>query len=190
MPMSSIALVVILAAGAALQIASNAGTPADPPRPQPIGDPATWVRAEDYPAEALRAGQEGAVRLALTIGTDGVPKACRIEESSGSAVLDQGSCAVLMARARFAPMGQETVFTRSIRWAIPKAAEGNLDLGVTIRAEGQGFACDTEIAGKPRKLTPETCAALVDGMRRAGREPAGTTRVEVPNTPKFVQPEG
>ena len=91
----------------------------------PIGDPARWAGPDDYPAEALRAGEEGRVRVRLAINAAGVPSGCAVAESSGSWSLDNGTCGMMMRHGRFdaAPAGQ--VATRlwlspGIRWRLPR----------------------------------------------------------------------
>jgi TonB family protein len=58
---------------------------------------------EDYPAEALKNGWEGDVRIKVHVGTDGIPHSCRIIHSSGHPVLDNYTCAIMFGRARFLP---------------------------------------------------------------------------------------
>jgi TonB family protein len=57
----------------------------------------------DYPAEARRLGQEGLVRVALTIDEQGRVSGCTVEESSRSPALDSATCMILRRRARFEP---------------------------------------------------------------------------------------
>ncbi|MEQ1509602.1 MAG: energy transducer TonB [Sphingopyxis sp.] len=78
--------------------APTAATPA-----RALGDPAQWVSLADYPAEAYRAQQEGAVRVRLSIAPLGFVDGCSIVESSGFANLDEGTCAILRLRAFFTP---------------------------------------------------------------------------------------
>jgi protein TonB len=58
---------------------------------------------QDYPAAALRAGEQGAVGFALDVGPDGRVTACTITASSGSADLDSTTCRLIWSRARFTP---------------------------------------------------------------------------------------
>lgn len=58
---------------------------------------------EDYPASAVRAGEQGTVRYRLEIGADGRVTGCTVTASSGSAALDSTTCRLLRSRARFAP---------------------------------------------------------------------------------------
>lgn len=55
-----------------------------------------------YPADALRAGEEGTVVLRLTIKANGSVEQCLVRQSSGSSSLDSASCAGLRD-STFAP---------------------------------------------------------------------------------------
>ena len=86
--------------------------PGAPPfaMPAPAGFPARpmaalpgLIRPDDYPAAAIRAGEEGTVGYRLEIAPNGRVTACTIARSSGSAALDSTTCRILRARARFTP---------------------------------------------------------------------------------------
>lgn len=64
---------------------------------------ATLFSSDDYPAAAVRAGEEGAVGFRLDVGKDGRVAACTVTASSGSAALDSTTCQLLTMRARFQP---------------------------------------------------------------------------------------
>ncbi|MCW3798559.1 energy transducer TonB [Sphingomonas sp. BN140010] len=93
--------------------------------PTPIGPLPALLSPNDYPAEALRLGQQGTVGAALTISDQGRVTACAIERSSGSVALDVATCRLLRARARFAPakdaMGASVdgATRTTIRWVLP-----------------------------------------------------------------------
>jgi len=84
--------------------------------------PTSLIRADDYPVQALRNGEQGTVYYELTIGKDGRPKACRVAKSSASERLDRATCSILMKRARFRPARDasgnptEDVYTGEISW--------------------------------------------------------------------------
>jgi protein TonB len=58
---------------------------------------------DDYPAAALRAGEEGAVTYRLDVGEAGQVLSCNVMLSSGSPMLDATTCRLLTMRARFTP---------------------------------------------------------------------------------------
>lgn len=104
----------------------------DPPRqsrttpPQPIGNPGSWVRASDYPANILRNGEEGTSRFQVRVGANGVPTACFTTGSSGHFQLDARACNMVMSRGRFRPArdgaGNPTagLYSGSHRWRAPR----------------------------------------------------------------------
>lgn len=61
------------------------------------------IKAEDYPGVAIREGQTGTVTMVVLIDEAGRVADCSIVETSGVAVLDSQSCAVVRERARFTP---------------------------------------------------------------------------------------
>jgi len=61
-----------------------------------------WSDYRIYPRAALQKEQEGQVVPELLIGTDGVPKKCRILVSSNFSELDAGTCDLMM-KMRFEP---------------------------------------------------------------------------------------
>lgn len=97
-----------------------------PYAPVPRNYPEKWVTTSDYPAEALRAGQEGTATSRLSVNRYGFVTACEIIESSGSPFLDEATCRNMASRAQFYPArdtngeAAEGFFTQSVRWTIPE----------------------------------------------------------------------
>ena len=90
-------------------------------------DPASvgLLRADDYPAEAIRLGQQGTVRVRLKVSAEGRVMACSIIQSA-SPFLDRATCRIMTERARFRPAtGPNGVAIESefeappIRWVLP-----------------------------------------------------------------------
>jgi protein TonB len=118
-----------------IPIAPPAPPPPPPPPPLPADYPVertrpilplgSLVTADDYPAAALRAGEEGVVRYRLTVNRDGRVSQCVVTASSGSASLDGTTCRIMTARARFTPArtakGKRTEdqLAGAVRWQIP-----------------------------------------------------------------------
>ncbi|WP_448664851.1 energy transducer TonB [Sphingomonas sp. CJ20] len=92
---------------------------------QPAESPGAWVTNDDYPAGAIRAGQQGVVGFRLSIGTDGRPKGCEVTTTSGVPLLDAQSCRLLVARARFQPARDAqgraipATYSSRFRWELP-----------------------------------------------------------------------
>ncbi|HYJ31366.1 MAG TPA: TonB family protein [Allosphingosinicella sp.] len=74
---------------------------------------------EDYPAAAIRAGEQGIVGVRYLVGPAGRVTSCEIVESSASAVLDATTCSIAQRRFRFYPAqddaGNATSETRTQR---------------------------------------------------------------------------
>lgn len=83
------------------------------------------ISSYDYPTQAYRHGWEGPVGVDLTVGTSGQVTHCSIIVSSGHDVLDQQTCALMIARARFKPaldqLGRpiEGHVQQRINWRLP-----------------------------------------------------------------------
>jgi TonB family protein len=93
-------LALILASAPAALPPTVTPWPAEIPRP--VG--ASPIDGADYPAEALSKGEQGILRLGLDVGADGRVSACSVTQSSGSRSLDDATCPMMMARARFTPV--------------------------------------------------------------------------------------
>lgn len=91
------------------------------------GDPSVFFGPDSYPAEAMRAGEQGRVIALLVIATDGHVKSCYIRETSGSAALDGVTCRIALAKVVFTPamnaVGRpvEGVYTLPVNWVLPQA---------------------------------------------------------------------
>ena len=81
---------------------------------------------EDYPAAAIGSGAEGTVRFTLTVDPNGGVVGCSIVHSSGSSVLDQATCRLMMRRARFTPALDSNgnpvagTITQDVVWKSPR----------------------------------------------------------------------
>ncbi|NKJ41677.1 energy transducer TonB [Novosphingobium sp. SG720] len=139
-----------LTAGCAMAAPAVARAPAIVPA-HPLGNPGDWVTPNDYPARALRNGENGTVGFALSYDAQGKVTACEVTASSGSADLDEVTCQSLMARAGFKPgtkggKPEGGVYRSSVRWQIPEDADdvpvpGSISLSYTINADGHVSDC-------------------------------------------------
>lgn len=119
------------AAALALQ-SGSASTPAEAAEivvpAQPRGDPQLLIGGKDYPASALRAGEQGTVRYVLDIGANGRVTGCKVVRSSGSSSLDSATCRIMSARGRFTPardsQGQPAPSqeVQAVAWSLPAEA--------------------------------------------------------------------
>lgn len=59
------------------------------------------LRDSDYPRAAYAAGIGGTVSIRFIVGVNGRVTACRVEQSSGNADLDEATCRLIMQRHRY-----------------------------------------------------------------------------------------
>ncbi len=83
---------------------------------------------EDYPSVAIQNGQSGVVGYTLLIDEGGKVADCMLVETSGAAVLDAQTCAILIERAKFKPAvgtdgkpAKDSVVGR-VRWMVRKSS--------------------------------------------------------------------
>lgn len=80
--------------------------------------------ADDYPMESLMNGDSGVVLVALLVNEKGRVADCSIVQTSGVAMLDAQSCAILKERAKFVPaVGRDgkpakDAFIQRINWKV------------------------------------------------------------------------
>lgn len=119
---------------------------------------------DDYPADALRRGEQGTVSARITIDASGAVIDCTIAKSSGSELLDATTCAVIRSRAHYLAVSEAdripVVRTDAIRinWVIPRA-DGRPVIDAYTRytfdlaANGALSNCVAEFNGKPWDTT-------------------------------------
>jgi TonB family protein len=83
------------------------------------------ISDSDYPSAAIRAGEQGRVRIILNVAPYGGVTNCRVEHSSGSAALDFTACQLATQRFKFDP-GRDaqgrpvaSTYAQSVRWVLP-----------------------------------------------------------------------
>lgn len=149
----------------AVPSAALAQDPARSDRSAPPRLIAGSINNMDYPAAAIRAREQGSVRMRISVSADGFVTNCEIASSSGSQVLDTQTCALATQRFRFAPGRNErgeaapSVYRQSVRWVLPDdlPAEEEVRMAfapfrivvvATVR-NGQVVQCTQEGLGAP-----------------------------------------
>lgn len=185
------------------------GPPAPPPPSYPVSasvtgelldDPHGWFTADDYPADAKRANQQGRVTIGLYVDSFGQPTRCILLHSSGSASLDQATCRLAMERARFkparAPNGQPTgfIYTTGTRWELtddldfdigtsaPDVTKGPIvrtlsRIIIDVDKDGRGTACKSGTPGIPDAKACEFFSVgreIIDPVFQSGKPVAAT----------------
>lgn len=177
---------------ALLPFATAAASQQEPPKPFPV-EAANWVRTDDYPAEALKAGEQGSVHVKLAVNEAGLPTKCDVATSSGSVALDGTTCRLLLERGRFraavdaAGKSVSSVYEGRFRWAMPKGgsdqggfqpiANSRITTTVEVEADGSLISCKTswlasEALDKAVPVKPDSCPHLAKvrwGGTAAGR---------------------
>ncbi len=135
-----------------------------------------WLGADNYPASAIRAGEQGRVVAIVSIDATGHPTACRIDISIGSPALEKGTCDVVLAKGQFEPARDArgravaSAMTMPVRWVLPGEGDYPLPSEVHDFTSIMTIAADDTIIG---------CESLVDGklqsncLTRCGFNPAG-----------------
>lgn len=82
-----------------------------------------FASPDDYPAEALRRGQEGDAQYLLLVNEAGKVAGCQVLLPTGAPILDAMGCVVIQNRAKFTPALdangkpiRSTVVTPKVRW--------------------------------------------------------------------------
>lgn len=90
------------------------------------GNPGQYFGAGAYPAEAIRANEQGRTVARLAIDASGTPVGCTIAVSSGSRSLDAATCAIAIGKVRFTPARDDkgvaiaSSYTLPVRWVLPR----------------------------------------------------------------------
>lgn len=128
----------------------------NPRAPKPMSYPGSWVMTGDYPADALRANEQGNTGFALTVNPQGRVTACRITASSGSSRLDETTCRLITERARFTPATDskdnpiEGSYASRVRWVLPAITPpepGRAVTTYTVQASGEITDCKVLLEG-------------------------------------------
>lgn len=144
--MSLLIFAFLLAAG---------GSQATPPK---LLNSQSIVTADDYPAASLQNGEQGSVQIRLTIDESGRVTQCTVLRSSGHRALDDQTCALYRARARFEPARNEagrpmeTEFTQKVTWKIGSPllmprSQWMTRMTIGLSASGEIVSCTMESAG-------------------------------------------
>jgi TonB family protein len=125
-----------------------------------------YFSADDYPAAALRANEQGTTGFRLTIGPNGRVTACEITQRSGSAALDQATCRILRSRARYTPA----------RDSYGNPAAGSDSGRVAWRLPADESPAEELRAGIPVPFTPAAARVPFDSYVTARDYPAAALR--------------
>jgi len=137
-------MILLLALAAALAPENGAGR-GHPPAQRAQGNLAPLFSDQDYPAEAIRRGEQGVTAFTLDVDEAGRVSACRVTGSSGSAMLDEATCRIARERAQFQPARDRRgravpdQISSRMRWVLPKA-----DSDMRARANLASYISDAD----------------------------------------------
>ncbi len=165
-----------LMAFAALSLPRHA-LAAEPSKPQLL-NLEELVSADDYPKVSQRNGDEGTVVVEASVDRDGLVSSCRIKSSSGHVALDEQTCALFRARARFEPARDRrgravaSTYERMVVWRLEGEMQPPLPrqawrivVKLSFGTDGKIVGCDAQSTGLPTALAscppqdPEAIAA-------------------------------
>lgn len=173
-----------------LALASSAAAAAEPSvRARSDQALATYFSDEDYPSDAVRNGESGAVGFRLAVGPDGRPAGCAVTVSSGSVSLDSTTCRLLMERTRFQPardsQGKHVAdaLEGRIVWRLPVETMGRPEAamslwGVCVLGEAAKLALSDLSTDEVTRRAYLPCAALEAQASRELGESLGARRSE------------
>lgn len=158
----------------ALAAAVTAAPQTDRSIPKPIsGSIAGLISSDDYPAQALDRGEEGAVGILIKVDASGAVSDCIVQSSSGSAALDAQTCRLIWLRAKFLPARDRAgrpvagEYPVRIKWRIAEdwvpTEPWSTRIIVNFGPDGRPLACRVEMDGamarspgeKPQSCPPE-----------------------------------
>ncbi|MCA0207485.1 MAG: energy transducer TonB [Proteobacteria bacterium] len=128
----------------------------EPPRSAvPATNPANWITPLDYPLQLVGEGKEGQVAFKLAVDITGRPSSCAVTASSGNAILDSQTCALLIRRAHFKPAldtsGKPVAgqYSNRVTWKIPsppplKLGTSTVTVQFTVGADGVVRDCSQQ----------------------------------------------
>ena len=92
--------------------------------PEPLSNPRDWLRAKDYPKEALASGKSAVIRFRLTVSAAGKATSCAIQSGTRNAEVERATCALLIKRANFKPASDQagtpvaSYYASTVTWLV------------------------------------------------------------------------
>lgn len=131
------------------------------------------IQRADYPPLAMIDDVQGATGFVVDVDASGRPQRCAVAQSSGSALLDQTTCRLLLRRARFAPAvrGGEAVpgqYRSRVQWRLaPRYVMVDPRYDGPARRSAQAIDALAELTPDDVGAPPATSFVLLD-VSRAG----------------------
>ncbi len=138
-----------------------------------------WITQADYPATAWVANEEGRTEYDVTVSDLGKPTDCKISSSSGSAVLDEATCQLVLERAEFKPaisadgVQIEDVYQGSHFWRKKEPEMPQMRIVFQYLHTAEGVTTDCDILSIEGDI-PEKMRADIERDRERGRLCSGS----------------
>jgi TonB family protein len=141
------------------------------------------MTADDYPLESLRNDEQGTVKVKLGVDRSGAVTSCTVVKSSGHAALDQKTCALFQARAKFEPAldgsgnAVDSEVTQGVGWklsdnvTVMPRSEWMMRMIVGLTSTGAIIDCNVESAGLA--MPPGKCSVPDKGSAATGTAASG-----------------
>ncbi|WP_294338964.1 energy transducer TonB [uncultured Sphingomonas sp.] len=132
------------------------------------GNPGEWFSPENYPPEARRRGIEGRVLALMKIDATGAVVDCIVTKSSGSSLLDEGTCSVVRTKGRFTPATDRrgrpiaSDYPLAVKWALEDAdlSEGKQVVEVDVSESGNPVMCRGDDIPATGRCPPDVAAMV------------------------------
>jgi protein TonB len=156
---------------------------ANPSAPQLLNLP-ELVTSEDYPRVSLLNSEEGTVEVELKVDRTGLVTSCRVAKTSGHIALDEQTCAVFRARARFEPATDRrgravnSEYRQKVTWKVAGQAPTPMPrqawmVRTTIALGSGGTFVDCKVESTGLSIAPPDCEPLMALARaNAGQAPS------------------
>ena len=121
---------------------------------KPASNPGEWITAYDYPSAALKAKKSGKTGFLLAVDPTGHVTACTVTQPSGTAALDETTCALLTTRAQFVPARDRngvaiaSTFASAVSWRLPAGSDV---------PSASMTSCAPDTSGDIKIVTPAGC---------------------------------
>lgn len=165
--------------------------------PVPIGNIAQWFGPDNYPKEAIRAGRQGRVVVALQLDAAGNVLSCSVDETSGTTNLDTATCEIAVAHLHFDPATDHqgrriaSVYKLPVRWVLPDTAlpvidvtagppkDSLVEVTISFDAGGVLLSCHSTVTDAPGQVA-DPCTNAKPGTQtkrrwQRGGQPVGAT---------------
>ena len=147
---------------------------------------------EDYPVEALQKGVEGTVHFVLDVGPSGRATVCRIEQTSGSELLDQMTCRLALRRAKFRPAQDENGKPTTGSWASSATwrhhPSPEVAWSLTFQSNGSSTICLASNGKTQRKVRTDICRRMVAGWLKDHVELPRPDQLTTPLSEDLLEP--